>query len=154
MSARDDLYHVIAGVSNDGTRKWCDETRRILDAYRAEVLAEADLLPKADVVAWLTKKAREETPIELLASKAERGAIRPDNLLMLPRAGFFEHGRTYESSGRTFQCLAIDSFPRSGEPRAIGWYATASGGWPSVEALDPDDWERGGWAEVTEGGAS
>lgn len=41
MSARDELFHLIAGVSNDGTRPWCDEARRILDAHRAEVLAKA-----------------------------------------------------------------------------------------------------------------
>lgn len=44
----------------------------LLDAYRTEVLREA----KAEVVAWLVKKADEGTPIADLASKADRGAIR------------------------------------------------------------------------------
>lgn len=125
----------------------------LLDAYRAEVLGE--------VTAWLIKEAREfhvsrrkaereqGDLCAVLASKIARGAVRANNLLMLPQAGFFEHGRTYESDGRTFQCIAIEAFPLSGEPRAIGWYATSSGGWPSVEALDPDDWKHGGWTDVT-----
>jgi hypothetical protein len=56
-------------------------------AVRAETLAE--------VVAWLVKKAREERArgpqharqadvIGVLASKVERGAVRPDNLCTLP----------------------------------------------------------------------
>lgn len=39
-AARDWLFHLIAGVSNDGSRPWCDEARLRLDAHRAEVLAE------------------------------------------------------------------------------------------------------------------
>ncbi len=58
--------------------------------------ATPELLPKADVVAWLTKKAREfrsagepvraaqAAAIAALASKVERGAVRANNLLMLP----------------------------------------------------------------------
>jgi hypothetical protein len=41
MSAPEELFHLIAGVSNDGSRPWCDEARRILNAHRAEVLREA-----------------------------------------------------------------------------------------------------------------
>lgn len=39
---------------------------------RAEVLREA----KAEVVAWLARKAREGTPVGRLADKVERGAVR------------------------------------------------------------------------------
>lgn len=49
-------------------------TEQLLDAYRVEVLAEA----KAEVVAWLSKKAREDKTWDagVLASKIQRGAIR------------------------------------------------------------------------------
>jgi len=48
--------------------------RQLLDAYRAEVLAEA----KVETVAWLVKKASEQ-PMQdaaVLASKLDRGAVR------------------------------------------------------------------------------
>jgi hypothetical protein len=126
----------------------------LLDTYRDEVLAEADLLPKADVVAWLTKKAREDTPVENLASKVDRGAIRPNNLRMLP-ATFFEPGRTYSSGTWKFRCETITASPGTGERRALGWkFAPVYGvhNWhPS--ALDPDDWTHGAWTEATEDGA-
>ncbi|MCX4703927.1 hypothetical protein [Streptomyces sp. NBC_01373] len=112
------------------------EAYRLAHAYRDEVLAEADVLPKAHVVAWLVKKAREERAgstredrvradvIGVLASKVERGAIRPDNLRMLP-ADFFEPGHTYtESDGSTdwkFRCDAITTHPENGERTALGW---------------------------------
>ena len=53
-----------------------DECGQILaekfDVYRAEILAEA----KVEVVAWLVKKDREDTPVGHLASKVDRGAVR------------------------------------------------------------------------------
>lgn len=122
---------------------------------RDEALAEAELLPKADVVAWLVKKAREERAdvIAVLASKVERGAIRPDNLRMLP-ASFFEPGRSYVSGTWQFRCEAITPSPGTGEIRALGWKRAPVHGvhlWHAV-ALDPDDWAHGGWADVTEAG--
>lgn len=112
-----------------------DEYGRILaekfDAHRAEVLAEADLLPKAHVVAWLTKKARENTPVEQLASKADRGAIHPNNLRMLP-ADFFEPGRSYTSTGPRdvwlrFVCEHVTRDPQTGVREAWGWLHRADG---------------------------
>jgi hypothetical protein len=97
------------------------EVQARLDAYRAEVLAEADLLPKADVVAWLTKKAREDTPVWQLASKVDRGAVRPNNLRMLP-ADFFEPGHSYtHRDGHDFHCVAVTAHPQTGERLAMGW---------------------------------
>lgn len=206
MSARDELFHLIAGVSNDGTRPWCDETRSILDTYRAEILAEA----KNETVAWLVKKAAEGCNIADLASKVDRGAVRaflgtghyrdamdahraqvlteaadfvgnddtcdcggcdscvPNKLAagLLAMAGekataaattatpdFYQADRTYQRRRWLFQCLAVAPSPFNGETRAIGFLyrpgepATATG-------LDPDDWEHGGWVEVTEGEAT
>lgn len=138
MSARDKLY-AYAGTPSVLPENMLDEA---LDAYRAEVLAEADLLPKADVVAWLVKKAREGTPIEQLASKADRGAIRPDNLRMLP-ATFFEPGRTYsEPDGSTdwqFRCETVTTHPATGQRTAIGW-RHFRGEW-EICAHDEGDWE-------------
>ena len=158
MSASEEMFHLIAGVSNDGSRPWCDEARRILDAHRAEVLAE--------VTAWLVKKAREfhvssrkrereqGDTCAVLASKIARGAVRPDNLRMLPDAGFFEVDRSYVSGTCQFRCEAITPSPGTGEVRALGWKRSPMHGthlWHAV-ALDPDDWEHGGWTDVTEAG--
>ncbi len=49
-----------------------DSARTLLNAHRAEILAEA----KTEVVAWLVKKAAEGTPVGELASKVDRGAVR------------------------------------------------------------------------------
>lgn len=123
MSARDELIEIVTGhpESSGGDAVWATD---LVDTHRAEVLAEADLLPKADVVAWLVKEAREGTPVEQLASKVARGAIRPDNLRMLP-AKFFEVGRTYTEPGDVtdwrFRCDAITTHPADGERTALGW---------------------------------
>ena len=143
---------ILSGLSS---RRGGDPTsaRQLLDAYRAEVVAEEGLLPKADVVAWLVKKAREGTPIEQLASKVARGAVRPDNLRTLP-ATFFEAGRSYASGTWQFRCESISPSPGTGEIRALGWkYSPVCDVhlWHAV-ALDPDDWTHGGWADVTEDG--
>ncbi|PJN38959.1 hypothetical protein CG747_20655 [Streptomyces sp. CB02959] len=73
MSARDDLIDEYGRAETDplGT---LTELRVKLDAYRAEVLAEA----KTETVAWLVKKAREQTvwDARVLASKVDRGAVR------------------------------------------------------------------------------
>ncbi|HSE05919.1 MAG TPA: hypothetical protein VLK35_17355 [Methylomirabilota bacterium] len=134
----------------------------LLDAYRAEILAEA----KIEVVAWLVKKAREERAgstrhdkvradvIAVLASKVERGAIRPNNLRMLP-ASFFEPGRSYVSGTWQFRCEAITPSPGTGEIRALGWKRAPVHDvhlWHAV-ALDPDDWAHGGWTDVTKDGS-
>lgn len=151
MSARDKLY-AYAGTPSVLPESMLDAA---LDAYRAEVLDEAGLLPKADVVAWLDKKARENTPVWQLASKVERGAIRPDNLRKLPPT-FFEPGRTYTSGTWKFRCDAITPSPGTGERRALGWkFAPVNGvhHWYPT-ALDPDDWTHGDWTEATPGGAA
>lgn len=130
-----------------------DEYGRILaekfDAHRAEILAEADLLPKAHVVAWLTKKARENTPVEQLASKAARGAIRPDNLRMLP-ATFFEADCTYTSGTSRFVCVAVTADPKDGEREAWGWLLRANGT-RRLQRMWDDDWPHWTTAEAGDG---
>jgi hypothetical protein len=154
MSARSELY----AYAMKGKYHSPDKSERMserIDAYRAEVLAEADLLPKADVVAWLTKKAREDTPVWELASKVERGAIRPNNLRMLP-ADFFEPGHSYVSGTWRFRCDTITASPGTGERRALGWKfgPVYDGHYWHPAALDPDDWTHGGWTVATEAGAA
>lgn len=153
------LAEAAAFVGNDDTCRCggCDTcyARHLANGLRAMAgekasvpAAEAEVLPKADVVAWLTKKAREGTPIEQLASKAARGAIRPDNLRMLP-ATFFEPDRTYTRGYWTFQCLAVEPTTWGNrETRAVG-YLTRSDGTGSVCGMDPDDWAHGGWTDTT-----
>ena len=150
MSARDELITYAATtrtVTADGLSPY-------LDGHRAEVLAE--------VTTWLIKKAREfhassrkrereqGDTCAVLASKIARGAVRPDNVRMLPNAGFFEVDRTYVSGGWKFRCEAISPSPGTGERRALGWqYSPVHGAhhWHPT-ALDPDDWTHGAWTEV------
>lgn len=85
-SARDELRKYVSLLADGWTpfEKTTERVERLYTKVRAEVLDEDGLLPKADVVAWLDKKARENTPISQLASKVFRGAIRPNNVWMLP----------------------------------------------------------------------
>lgn len=68
MSARENLRADIWEVIPD------DDAEALIDAYRAEVLAEA----KVETVAWLAKKATEQKTYDaaVLASKVDRGAVR------------------------------------------------------------------------------
>lgn len=121
----------------------------------------AERLPKADVVAWLVKKAREYRAagtredraradvMASLASKISRGAVRPDNLRMLPDPGFFEADHTYTRGYWTFQCLAVEPITWANrETRAVG-FLTRRDGTGTVTGLDPDDWTHGGWTDTT-----
>lgn len=100
-------------------------------------------LPTADVVAWLTKKSRElrsvggpvraaqADAVAALASKVERGAIRPDNLRSLPEED-------------TTDPLIVDRFDVAMEPApdeepvlVIG--AVAADGRPVALLLDVED---------------
>ncbi|MFM9616772.1 hypothetical protein ACKI14_02280 [Streptomyces turgidiscabies] len=125
-----------------------------LDARREDVLAE--------VVTWLIKKAREyprrnklgRTQADTaasLASQIRRGAVRPNNLQMLP-ATFFEPGRTYrrEHHGDTIDFLVeyISTSPDGRLTVAHGWRNRS---WdPGWEPSDSDDFT--GWADITEAG--
>ncbi|MFG2269084.1 hypothetical protein ACGFNY_04840 [Streptomyces chartreusis] len=127
----------------------------MLNAAYSEVVAERD----AEMVAWLTKKAREGFPgADVLASKVARGAVRPDNLRMLP-PDFFEAGRTYtEPDGSTdwaFRVDTITTHPEDGERTALGW-RRFRGEWTEC-AYGEDDFEIHLIADaiaVTEDGAS
>ena len=71
MNARRDLYAALmAGGPHSPQRS--EKASELIDAFRAELLVEA----KTEVVAWLAKKANEDTPVWQLASKVDRGAIR------------------------------------------------------------------------------
>lgn len=77
MSARETLHSALLTTPTAATlphpEGWASiRIQRYRDEVRAETLAEA----KAEVIAWLVKKAREGTPIEQLASKVDRGAVR------------------------------------------------------------------------------
>lgn len=82
MSARETLnrwveaMQIICGNDdNPGQQRragYAETRQQMLDAAYAELLAEA----KAETVAWLAKKAHEGTPVQQLASKVDRGAVR------------------------------------------------------------------------------
>lgn len=124
-----------------------------LDEHRTMVLAE--------VTAWLIKKAREfhasSRKVEraqgdtcaVLASKIARGAVRPNNLRMLPNAGFFEVDHTYtDAHGFRFECHAVAPTPWDGTPRAIG-YLTHPDGSGHVHGLAAEQWADGDWDDTT-----
>ena len=157
MSARDDI---LTGLrqADDGTVGDLSP-EQILDAYRAEVLAE--------VTTWLVKKAREyraagrtveADTASRLSSKVDRGAVRPDNLRMLP-ADFFEPGRTYthvdDGTDWKFRVDTVTTHPEDGERTALGW-RHFRGQWEPI-AYGEDDYEVHryvGTVDVTEGGAA
>lgn len=112
---------------------------------RAEVLREA----KCEVIAWLVKKAREGTPVEQLASKVDRGAIR---LFLetgkkggaadpLPIRDFYQPGHTYTDPGVgwKFRCDTVTTHPENGERTALGW-RFFNGEWEPY-GYHEDDWD-------------
>ena len=129
MNARERLAIMIRTDRGSMTVWSLSEARDALDAYRAEVVAERD----ATIVTWLVKKAREfrsmggrmraaqADAVAAMASKLERGAVRPDNLRMLP-ADFFKPGHGYTHlDGHDFHCVAVTTHPVTGEQLAMGW---------------------------------
>lgn len=160
MNARRDLYAALmAGGPHSPDRS--EKASEKIDAHRAEVLAE--------VTAWLIKKAREfhassrkaeraqGDTCAVLASKIARGAVRSNNLRMLPNAGFFEVDHTYASSDPAydwkFRVDAITTSPEDGELTALGW-RHFHGQWEPYE-YGAGDWEihqSVGTIDVTEGG--
>lgn len=154
-AARTPEEAILSGLASrrGGSR---DSARVLLDAYRTGVLAE--------VTAWLIKKAREfhaasrkaeraqGDTCAVLASKIARGAVRADNLRMLPTAGFFEVDHTYEREhhGDTIHFLVecVSTSPDGRHRAAHGWRNRSwESGW---EAYDSDDLT--GWTDATEGG--
>lgn len=84
------------------------------------------------------------------AEQAARGMAAPAEAA----PEFFEVDRSYVSGTCQFRCEAITPSPGTGEVRALGWKRSPMHGthlWHAV-ALDPDDWEHGGWTDVTEAG--
>lgn len=117
----------------------------------------AELLPKADVVAWLVKKSREEKSWDaaVLASKVARGAVRPNNLRMPP--DFFEPGHSYtHRNSETFHCVAVTDHPQTGERLAMGWHIDSWGlHYPTTVGINQWNHEYDGVQPPasTEGGA-
>jgi hypothetical protein len=115
-----------------------------------------------EVTAWLVKKAREfradgtregqaqADTAAVLASKIARGAVRPDNLRMLPDPGFFEAGRTYAHGEYRFACEYLTIHPTSGRISAWGWFGKNGIAWRH-EAFGTRQYEVRDWTDITEG---
>ncbi|MDX3314709.1 hypothetical protein P1S61_37780 [Streptomyces sp. ME08-AFT2] len=159
MRAAEQTEYIVQCIRDSGS---------MYEADARAFLAEHDACTRddvlAEVTAWLVKKAREyraggrkadraqADTAAVLASKIARGAVRPDNLRMLPNPGFFEVDHSYTSGTTKFRCEAISPSPGTGEPRALGWrFAPVYDvhHWHAF-ALDPDDWTHGGWTDTTE----
>jgi hypothetical protein len=112
--------------------------------------ATAELLPKADVVAWLVKKSREEKSWDaaVLASKVARGAVRPNNLRTLP-ADFFEPDRTYAHGAYRFRCEYLATHPTSGRRSAWGWFGKQDAGWRH-HAFSERQFQVREWTDITD----
>lgn len=159
MSARDEAIEMIRRICPPhlSADKYGDILGEKFDAYRTEVLAE--------VSAWLVKKAREyraagqtvqADTASRLSSKVDRGAVRPNNLRMLP-ADFFEPGHTYAAPGLDwkFRVDTITTHPEDGERTALGW-RYFDGAWEPY-AYGEDDWQvhqHVGHRDITDGGES
>lgn len=127
-----------------------DEWRASRIAARAEVRQQvADDLRRAEVPTFPAGESPEIVARTVRAVDvriAEQGPEAPYGLADDATPDFFQPGRTYiDNSGRVFRCIALTTSPRNGEIRALGWYATSPGGWPSAEALDPGDFTHMGW---------
>jgi hypothetical protein len=85
----------------------------------------------------------------------ERSGLVKDELSDAP-ADFFRPGHVYASGTLKFRCDIISAGPGTGERRALGWkFAPVYGvdgvhHWYAI-ALDPDDWQHGGWTETGDG---
>lgn len=142
MSARDELVYRI-------TRHCSDETaQQMVDAHRAEVLAEAAAFVDNDdtcgcggcdscIPRWLADGLR-----AMAGETANAAAATPD---------FFQPGRTYRRRRWHFECLAVAPNPFNGETRAVG-FLHRPGEPATVTELDRDAWEEQGWTEVPEAG--
>lgn len=137
MNARERLQTMVRTDRGSMTVWPESEVSSALDAYRDEVLAE--------VTTWLVKKAREyraagqtvqADTASLLSSKVDRGAVRPDNLRMLP-ADFFEPGHSYtHRNGHDFHCVAVTTHPVTGEQLAMGWHIDSWGHSPATVGVN------------------
>jgi hypothetical protein len=159
MSASEELFHLIAGVSNDGGRPWCDEARRILDEHRAEVLREAAAFVGNDDTCdcggcdSCVPRALAAGLLALADGRKEKAT--GDAATATP--DFFQKGRTYTRNlpyrapelRPDFQCIGIGQHPTKDEPRAFGFYRDGSTSpWGSA-ALSTDRWADG-WVEIVE----
>ncbi|MFC7817622.1 hypothetical protein ACFUTR_23610 [Streptomyces sp. NPDC057367] len=144
-TARQGIYNVLTGRAVCPAPRPDDEAEGILDAYRAEVVAERD----TQFVAWLLKRSREDEHGEViarLASKVQRGAVRPNNL----RTDFFQPGRTYAFAEYRFRCEYIATHPAHGGTVAWGWFGR-DGAWRHT-SFSRRQFEVRTWADITEGG--
>lgn len=165
MSARDDI---LAGLrqAEDGTVG--DLTpEALLDAYRAEVRAEA----AADVHrAELPTFPAGETPVNVAkvvravdVRLAERGAEAPYGVEQgadaTPAPDFFQPGHTYTANEPftapelrpNFQCVAVAIHPTTGNRRALGFEQRGAGARWASSSMRDEEWADG-WVVVTEGG--
>lgn len=159
MNAPEQTDYIVQCLRTAGSMHEKD-ARSFLAEHDAGVRTET----LAEVTAWLIKKAREfhvssrkrereqGDLCAVLASKIARGAVRPDNLRMLPTAGFFEADRTYRHSAWVFRCDAVIANPNNGERTAIGWSWFEVGHGQVVSYTDAH-WADG-WTDVTEAGGS
>lgn len=156
MTARRQLIAALSEDSMGGiaTLSDVDHAEQLVDAHRTEVLAE--------VTTWLIKKAREfhvssrkrereqGDTCAVLASKIARGAVRPDNLRMLPEPGFFEVDRTYRRASHGqflyFRVDYVGTAPNGSGRTAFGWLQTERGG-TTWTPWNEDDFT--GWTDVT-----
>lgn len=118
------------------------------DAHRIEVLTEAGV--KYDTCRVCGAAFSIGTSCGTCDFRARIAAEIGDKTTAPPAVpDFFQAEHTYRRGIYEFRCLAITADPRSGEPRAVG--LRSRGGWPwDGAALDPDDWEHGGWTDITD----
>ncbi|MDQ3030513.1 MAG: hypothetical protein M3R09_10920 [Actinomycetota bacterium] len=150
MSAADNLYaYLIRGVLHHQDRQ------RLIDEYRAEVLAEAaDAVDSGKATFPEDVRGGASWAARMLRRMAGEGkGTGTTGGEPTPAVDFFQVGTSYRSERGTFQCHAATHHPMTGERRALGWMFREDDGWLQwmPEQLDPDDYEVGGWT-ATGGG--
>ncbi|MEX3101191.1 MULTISPECIES: hypothetical protein [unclassified Streptomyces] len=130
MTARDWLYERLTGAPVPP-----DEATTGLDAYRAQVFAEAAVLVEhAACDADFT-----EDPLFIAGLRAAGG--------LLTKPDFFEPGHTYRAAAWEFRCDTITHHPKTSERTALGWLRRGTSDW-TAWAYSAADWGSE-WADIT-----
>lgn len=158
IGAREYLELMVRTDQGSMTVWSADEVRQALDAYRADVLVEAEV----EIRLATERNAAEYPDMESMVIRRQ-GMAAAERVVQGMReeveeksspAGadatpeFFQPGHTYRSGRTIFLCEAVSTHPATGERRALGW-VRQDGYFDEVQGLDPDDFVLGGWADVT-----
>lgn len=156
MNARERLAIMVRTNRGNMTVWSQSEVRDALDAYRTEVLREAESKAR-EIVAKLWVDGTTQTQLDraggaraveweigLMASGNDE-PVAPD---------FFQPGRTYLYARMQwkFRCDAVTSHPHTGKRVAVGYSGFGPADWQTSD-LSEGVWADGDWTDITTAGA-